>query len=193
MNSKLLLTSALAISISACGGIDLGLDAGTDAGTDAGVDAGVDAGLYVFSTGTYAVTNAMVAPSTTDQCGSGDGGIFSTYQAPDKKIGVDVTASLVTFNLANSNTAPVESLPKATLSGNAITSPVEANYTIAFGTTCVVRVKRTVVGNVVANGTAALTLNYSVATETGSCAAAGTTAFTAVPCASTYQFTATKQ
>jgi hypothetical protein len=172
-----------ALALMSCGGVDLFNDAGTDAGTDAGV-------TYPFVTGTYGVTNAVNAPSTTDQCG-----LLPAYQATDKKIGVDVTGTKVTFNLANDTTAAATTLPTATLAGNVIGTPVEANYTIAFGTTCVVRVHRTVTGNVVANNTAALTLSFSAATETGTCTTgtSGNTSFSALPCTGNYQFTATKQ
>ncbi len=172
-----------ALALMSCGGVDLFSDAGTDAGTDAGV-------TYPFITGTYGVTNAVNAPGTTDQCG-----LISAYQAAGKAIGVDVTSSVVTFNLKNTPAGtdnPASTFPTATLSGNVIGTPVEANYTQAFGTSCVVRVKRHVQGNVVANNTAALTLTFSVALEAGTCNPADT-AYSAIPCNSSYQFTATKQ
>ncbi len=150
--------------------------------TDAGVDAGTAA--YTFSAGTFAVTNA-ISPGS-DQCG-----LLASYTDPAKKIGITMSGSTLTFNLANDSAAPADSMPMAVKTDNEIAQPTEANYTVAYGTTCVVRVKRTVVGNVVKNDTAALTLSFSVATETGNCSTG--TSFAAVPCSSSYQFTATKQ
>jgi hypothetical protein len=176
-----------ALALMSCGGVDLFNDAGTDAGTDAGV-------TYTFVTGTYGVTNAAAAAGTTDQCG-----FLPSYQDAMKKIAVDVANGKATFNLSNtpaSTTNPMVSWPVTTVAGNTIGPATEANYTIAFtNPTCTVRVKRTVVGNVVANNAAALTLSFTVATESGTCTPApnGNTVFNAIPCASTYQFTATKQ
>ena len=66
----------------------------------------------------------------------------------------------------------------------------EANYTISFDDNCVVRIKSDGFRRVVADNTAALTLNFSVQTEAGSCGN-DVTVFNEVPCAATYQFTAT--
>lgn len=184
------------VTLMSCGGADLfgdgGVDGGADGGADGGqLDAGMDAGvIYAFTTGTYAVTQAMNAPSTTDVCG-----LLPAYQASGKVIGVTVVAPTVTFNLANDPNAMLDTLPTATLTGDSIGVLTEANYTVAYGTTCVVRVHRSVVGTVVATDTAALTLSFSAATESGTCTggATGNTSFAALPCTGNYQFTATRQ
>jgi len=164
--------AATLLMLAACGGDFLGNDAGV---------------VYTFTTGTYGVTNAVLAPSTTDECG-----LLAAYQDPAKKIGIDVTGTTVTFNLANDSQAAANTLPLAVLDGNTIDTATEANYTVAYGTGCVVRVHRYVTGHVVANNTAALALDFKVAVESGSCPA-NITSFTAVPCHSQYQFTGTRQ
>ncbi len=173
MKTRLTLLAALAV-LAACGGeMDDFLDAGTE-------DAGQN--FYALTGGTFALSNALA--SGTDQCG-----LLPAYQEAGKKIGLAMNGTSLTFNLANDSQAPANSLPTATLNGNDIDVQTEANYTAAFGDNCVVRIKRTVSGAVVADNTAALTLNFSVQTEAGSCGSA--TVFTEVPCAATYQFTAT--
>jgi hypothetical protein len=141
--------------------------------------------IYTLSSGTYAVSNATLA-SPNDQCG-----LLGAYTDPTKKIGIAVSGTTATFNLANDPAAPADSLPKATINGNAIDTPVEANYTVAFGQTCVVRIRRTVVGEITADNAAALTLAFSVVTDSGNCATG--TSFAAVPCASSYHFLVTRQ
>lgn len=168
-----LLSASLAL-LAACG------DPGPD-NHDAGPT------YYAFSTGTYAVSNAVLT-STTDQCG-----LLGAYTDPAKKIGLTVSGNSVTVNLSNDPAAAADTLPKAVLVGNAIEQPTEANYTAAFGSSCVVRIKRTVVGTLTANNTATLTLSFSAATEPPTTCVASNTSFAALPCASTYQFVATKQ
>ncbi len=146
----------------------------------------LDAGFFQFTSGTYAVTNAT-APQT-DQCG-----LLGAYQDPTKVIGVTVENGQVTFNLSNDPNDSPTWFPKATLAGNAIAQPVEANYTAVMDpNNCSVRIKRTVTGTVVKDNSANLTLSFNVATEAGTCTA-NNTVFDAVPCASTYTFTATKK
>ena len=140
---------------------------------------------YTLSSGTYAVSSATLA-SANDQCG-----LLSAYTDPAKKIGITVSGTTATFNLANDPTAPANSLPTATINANAIELLAEANYTVSFGTTCVVRIHRDVVGDITANDAAALTLTFSVATESGSCSTG--TSFAAVPCSSAYHFLVTRQ
>ena len=147
---------------------------------------GGESEFYELNSGSYGLSNAVLA-SQGDQCG-----LFGAYQDPSKEIGVNVQGSLVTFNLANNPSASPQSLDKSTLIGNAIGQQGETNYTVAFDDTCVVRVHRTVTGRVVNDDTAALTLDFSVEAEAGSCTA-DNTAFAAVPCSSTYQFTATRK
>jgi hypothetical protein len=150
-------------------------------------DAGVDAGpsYYAFAAGTYGVSNAVLS-SASDECG-----LLAAYQDPAKKIGIAQSGAVLTFNLANDPAAPANSLPSAVLNGNSIEQPTEANYTAAFGSTCVVRIKRTVTGSVVNHYAAALTLSFSASTEAG--CTTNTSPFAALPCASAYQFTATRE
>jgi hypothetical protein len=141
--------------------------------------------VYTIASGTYAVSSATLA-SANDQCG-----LLGAYTDPTKKIGLTVNGNTVTFNLANDPSAAANTLPSATINGNAIETPVEANYTVAFGSTCVARIHRNVVGDITANNTIAVTLSFSVATESGNCSTG--TSFAAVPCASDYHFLGTKE
>ena len=140
---------------------------------------------YTLSSGTYKVSSATLA-STNDQCG-----LLGAYTDPAKVIGLTVNGTTVTFNLSNDSAAAANTLPSATINGNAIETPVEANYTVAFGTTCVTRIHRNVVGDITANDEGAVTLTFSVATESGDCSSG--TSFSAVPCSSAYHFLITKQ
>lgn len=140
---------------------------------------------YTLSSGTYKVSSATLA-SANDECG-----LLGAYTDPNKVIGLTVNETTVTFNLANDPAAPANTLPSATINGNAVETPVEANYTVAFGTTCVTRIHRNVVGDITADNAGALTLSFSVATESGNCSTG--TSFAAVPCSSSYHFLVTKQ
>ena len=151
-----------------------------------GVPGAEEGESFAISSGTYAVSNATIA-SGTDACG-----LFGAYADPDKRIGIQVAGSEVTFNLSNSATAPAQSLDRAQLTGNAIDQYTATSYTVAFDDTCVVRVHRTVTGTVTGPDTAALTLDFSVSTEAGQCSG-DNTAFDTVPCSATYQFTATRR
>jgi len=140
---------------------------------------------YTLSTGTYKVSSATLA-SASDECG-----LLGAYTDPAKVIGMTVNGTTVTFNLSNDPAAPSNTLPTATINANSIETPVEANYTLAFGTTCVTRIHRNVIGDITANDEGALTLSFSVATESGNCSSG--TSFSAVPCASSYHFLVKKQ
>jgi hypothetical protein len=147
-------------------------------------------GSYKLETGTYDVSGATSA--SIDQCG-----LLEAYQAADKVIGISVSDTTVTFNLANETSTPVDQLATATLESNLLTKLTAADYEKAYNDTsgnpvCVVRITREVVGDVSADNTAALTLSFGVTTVEGTCNGS-TTDFAAVPCASTYEFTATKQ
>lgn len=161
---------AMVVGISGCGDDTEGVDGGT---------------AYALAAGTFNVSNAVAAG--TDQCG-----LIGAYQDPTKQIGItDNGTGLLTFNLSNDPAAAAVTLPTAILDGNTLSQPVAANYTISYGDSCVVRVNRTVTGNLVADNTLALTLTFDVATDSGSCDGDNTD-FAAVPCASTYTFTATR-
>src|SRR5215212_2015957 len=88
--------------------------------------------VHTLNPGTYAVSGATNAQAS-DGCG-----LLSTYQDPTKKIGVAVSGTTATFNLANTSDAPAVSLPRAVIDGNSIGQATEASYTVAVGTTCVV-------------------------------------------------------
>lgn len=146
---------------------------------------GDDSKTYAISTGTYAVSSATSAQAV-DTCG-----LLAAYQDPAKRIGITVTGTDAMFNLANDPLAASDSLPHAVINGNSLDPSTEANYTIAYGTTCVVRVRRSVTGDITANDQAALQLTFSAQTDAGTCTAAETS-FTAMPCNSSYHFVATK-
>ncbi len=165
--TKRLLAVALPLALAACGGSD-------------------SPTVFTISTGTYAVSGATSAQAT-DSCG-----LLPAYQDPAKQIGINVSGTTATFNLANDPAAPADTLPTATISGNTLGAGTEANYTVAFGTTCVVRIHRSVTGDITSNDHTALLLTFSAATESGTCNATNTS-FAAVPCTSSYHFLANKQ
>jgi hypothetical protein len=172
-NRSAIMTAALAFAVAGCGDVMDGL---TDAGNQS----------FSVSSGTYAVTDAVA--QGTDQCG-----LLGAYTDPTKKIAILVNGETVTFDLANDPSSPANSLPTATLNGNELEVLAEANYTFAFvNTTCVVRIKRSVTGELLADDTSALTLTFSVQTESGTCNGENS-AFAAVPCSSTYRFNATRE
>lgn len=144
---------------------------------------GEDLSSHEFTSGTYALSEVTLA-SQNDECG-----LLGAYTDPAKRIGITVNDTAVTFNLSNSDTAAPESLDQGVLEGNVITQNSPTDYTVAFGDTCVVRINRTITGDVTGDNKAALTMDFSVSVNAGDCT---DTAFAAVPCASTYQFTATK-
>jgi hypothetical protein len=140
-------------------------------------------GNYTLESGTYAVSGATLA-SATDQCG-----LLGDYTAAGKTIAIGTSGTTVTFfnDLTDSDMKPT-----ATLDSNILTELVEANYEVAYGGGCVVNVRRDVVGDITANNTADLTLSFSVSHVAGDCSG-GVSSFAAIPCSSSYNFTATKQ
>jgi hypothetical protein len=144
------------------------------------------AATFTLASGTYAVSSATSAiPS--DECG-----LLAAYQDSSKRIGITVNGTTASFNLANDPAADPASMPTATIDGNSIRQLVEANYTVAFGGTCVVRVHRHVTGDITANDQAALTLAFDAATDAGTCDASSTS-FAKLPCTSSYHFLTKKQ
>lgn len=170
-----MMSAALAVvGFSACGDDTSGLDGGT---------------AYAISAGTFQVTNAVA--KGTDECG-----LIESYQDPGKKIGITDTNGVFGFNLTQAINPSANLIPTAVLDGNTFGQTVAANYTVDYtanGGNCVVRIQKTVTGNLVADNTAALTYSYSVAADTGTtCTPANTNnTFAAIPCSSTYTFTAT--
>lgn len=163
MKLKIAAVSAVAALAAACGG----------------------EGDYTFESGEYAVSGAKLA-SSSDQCG-----LLGAYTDPTKVIGIQVADTTVTFNLANDPTAPPASLPTATLESNILTVLKQADYEVAFGDTCVTRIRRDVVGDVTADNIADLTLSFDVDVVSG--CTVNNSSFENLPCASSYQFTATKK
>lgn len=141
--------------------------------------------VYTISSGTYAVSGATNAQAT-DTCG-----LLAAYQDPSKQVGIAVSGTTATFNPANDPNAAPASLPRAVIDGNTIGQATEANYTVAFTSSCVVRIHRSVTGEITANDKTALTLTFSAATDSGTCNPADTS-FASLPCSSSYHFLATK-
>jgi hypothetical protein len=144
---------------------------------------------YTLSSGTYKVAGATTTSTRpTDQCG-----LLAAYQDPAKVIGIVVSGSTASFNLANDPTASAASIPTATVNGNAIEVLAEANYVVGpFGNDCNLRIHRRVTGELTANDATRLDLTFEVARESGTCVVANTP-FAALPCQSGYEFLATKQ
>jgi hypothetical protein len=152
---------------------------------------GLDGANYKFESGSYGVSEAKLV-SSTDGCG-----FFPVYASGDKVIGVSVSDTTVTFNLTNDPTAPAVWKPTATLDSNVLSTLAKADYEVEYfdtagDTICVARVNSEVTGDVTADNTGLLTLAMNVTEFSGSCAGI-TLDFAAIPCASTYEFTATKK
>lgn len=142
---------------------------------------------FALESGTYALTTTNLI-SSTDQCG-----LLGAY-TPPKDIGVKVEGSTVTFNLSNQPSAAANTLPTAARTGNALEVDKEANYTLAIeGTSCVVRIKRNVTGDVVADNALDLTLDFDFAVEPPTTCDAADVGVNVLPCASTYNFGAEKK
>ncbi len=124
-----------------------------------------DPTVYTLSTGTYVVTQPTESP--TDQCK-----LINAYK-PDpttgavKQIAIAVDGTTANFDLTPGQTVnPALMNPTATINGNSIEQPVEANYVMTWeGSNCSVRVKRTVVGDLTGNDEAALLLHAQIAIE----------------------------
>jgi hypothetical protein len=141
--------------------------------------------VHTISTGTYAVSGATSAQAL-DTCG-----LLPAYEDPTKRIGITVVGAEAIFNLANDPDADPDSLPRGLINGNAIEQATEANYTVAFTESCVVRIRRSVTGDITENDQSALTLKFSAAVDAGTCAPSDTS-FTNLPCDSSYHFLANK-
>jgi hypothetical protein len=145
---------------------------------------GDDTTIYTLSTGTYAVSGATVGTATPgDQCN-----LLASYTKLDKSIGIDVNGTTADFRLVLDD-APITQ-PSATINGNAIETPVEASYTANYGN-CLVRVRRTVVGELTANDAAALQLHAQIMIETDGTDCDGTP-YVGAGCESDIHFLATK-
>jgi hypothetical protein len=142
--------------------------------------------VYTLNTGTYAVSGATSAQAL-DTCG-----LLPAYQDATKRIGVTVAGADVIFNLANDADPDPDTLPRAVINGNAIEQATEADYNVSYKDgECVVRVRKSVTGEITGNDQSALTLTFSADIFAGNCAASDTS-FTNLPCDSSYHFLANK-
>jgi hypothetical protein len=112
-----------------------------------------DPTIYTLSTGTYAVSDAGAATGA-DGCG-----FLDVYANPDKKIDILVSGTTASFNLGQ--IADTETYSTATINGNSLDLLAEANYTGDLNG-CWALVRRTVVGELTANDTAALQLHAEI-------------------------------
>ena len=145
---------------------------------------GDDTTTYTHSTGTYAVSGATVGTASPgDQCS-----LLGTYTELDKKIGIDVNGTTAAFRLKLEDIAITQ--PSATINGNSIETPVQASYTANYGN-CLVRIRRTVVGELTALDAAALQLHAQIMIETDGTDCDGTP-YVGAGCESDIHFLATK-
>lgn len=117
--------------------------------------------VHTLTTGTYAVSGATVGTASPgDQCS-----LIGTYTTAGKEIGIEVNAAgtIATFDLALDGNPVTQ--PTATINGNALEAPVEASYTVNLNS-CLLRVRRTVVGELTGNDAAALQLHAQITIET---------------------------
>lgn len=127
-----------------------------------------DPTVYTLSGGTYAVSGASVGTAAPgDQCG-----LLSIYQATGKQIAIAVNGTTATFDLSPVSDPAQNS--SATINGNSIDTPVEANFVMQVGSStsnCSVRVQRTVVGELTANDQTALQMHalITIVTNGGDC------------------------
>lgn len=145
---------------------------------------GDDTTTYTLSTGTYAVSGATVGTASPgDQCK-----LVDTYAQPGKQIGVDVNATTATFDLAMDDIVLTQ--PSATINGNSLEAPVQASYTANLGN-CLVRIRRTVVGELTGNDAAALQLHAQITIEIDG-SDCDNTPYVGAGCQSDIHFLATK-
>ena len=162
MNLRAPIAAAALATLAACGSTDT-------------------ATTYTLTTGTYAVSGATANPA--DQCG-----LLPAFQAIGKAIDVAVVGTSVGFDLGQNGIAAT--IPYATLNGNSIEQPVEASYTANSGS-CVLRIRRTVTGELNGNDDATLLMHATIADDGSGTACtigdlpAGATAF---PCTTDLHF-----
>jgi hypothetical protein len=116
---------------------------------------------FTLTTGSFAVSDARVPAGVPgDQCA-----LLGSYTATGKRIDIDVNSAgtVASFDLGQNNIA-IEA-PTAAINGNVLESPVQANYTTNLGN-CVLRVRRTVEGTLVANDIAQLLLKAQITVDT---------------------------
>ncbi len=143
-----------------------------------------DPTIYTLSSGTYAVSGASVGTASPgDQCE-----LIGTYTAAGKQIAITVNGTTASFDLQPSSAAIMN--PTATINGNSLDTPVEANYTVNLGN-CLLRVRRTVVGDLTANDAAALQLHAFIQEETHGTDCDGTP-YVGIGCQSDIHFLANK-
>jgi hypothetical protein len=146
---------------------------------------GSDTKTYKLSSGAYAVSGATVgSASPGDQCQ-----LLPTYQVAGKRIGITVNPADSTAVFDLTYPGPTATQPSATIKGNSIETPVEASYTANVGN-CVLRIKRSVVGDLTGDDAAALQLHAQITVEVNGsdCAAP----YTGAGCQSDVNFLANK-
>jgi hypothetical protein len=146
-----------------------------------------DPTIHTLSSGTYAVSGASIGTATPgDQCN-----LLESYTVAGKEIAIGVDGTTATFDLKPPSVAIMN--PTATINGNALEAPVEANYTIQYpaGGNCLVRVRRTVVGDLTGTDAAALQLHASIQVEEYGSGCDGTP-YTGIGCQSDIHFLANK-
>ncbi len=169
MNARIALLAAPLALLAACGGDD-------------------DPTIYTLSSGTYAVSGATVGTASPgDQCL-----LRNTYTTAGKQIGIAVNAAgdTATFDLTMASPVVAGTLSSATIKGNSLETPVEADYTANFGN-CLLRIRRTVVGELTGNDAAALQLHALITIQTDGTDCAGTP-YLGAGCQSDIHFLANK-
>ncbi len=145
-----------------------------------------DPTTYTLSTGTYAVSGATVGTASPgDQCK-----LLASYTADGKKIDIAVNAAGTTATFDLLPISDTITKPSATINGNSLEAPILANYTANFGN-CLLRVQRTVVGELTGNDAAALQLHAQITVETFNTDCTGTQ-YEGAGCQSDIHFLANK-
>ena len=128
-----------------------------------------DPTTYTLSSGTYGVSGASVGTASPgDACQ-----LLSTYQQAGKQIAITVNGTDVAFDLQPVSPS-ADMISNATINGNSIEQPREANFTIQVGSStsnCSVNIKRTVIGDLTANDQTALQMHaqITIVTNGGDC------------------------
>lgn len=168
MNARIALLAAPLALLAACGGDDTK--------------------TYTLSSGTYAVSGASVGTASPgDQCL-----LLASYKETGKQIGIAVNAAgnTATFDLTMASPVVAGTLSSATIKGNSLETPVEADYTANYGN-CLLRVRRTVVGELTGNDAAALQLHALITIQTDGTDCAGSP-YLGAGCQSDIHFLANK-
>ena len=168
MNARIALLAVPLVFLAACGGDDTK--------------------TYKITSGNYAVSGATVGTASPgDQCL-----LLESYKTPGKQIGIAVnaTGNTATFDLTMASPVVIGTLSSATIKGNSLEAPVEADYTANYGN-CLLRVRRTVAGELTGNDAAALQLHAVITIQTDGTDCAGSP-YLGAGCQSDIHFLANK-